>query len=455
MGRMVAMSKPDFVGKRSLALADLEAPGRKQLVGLLPRGSRITAPTRARSSSPSAAAAAGHARARPRHFVLHEPDAGAVVLLWRCSTTGGRGWVRRSIRSACTAPTPPRWSSRCSTTRRGRVLTLERSPPFGSRRPRLAGQREGEGDAAALRDAAQPARRRRCRRARGEAFGVAPPTKPLGSAAAGERAALWLGPDEWLLLAEESAAGLMGDLEAALGGVFHSLVDISHRQVGDRGRGAGRGAAARRGLPARSRPRRVSRRHVDAHAAGEGGDRPVAARGGTFSAWRCCARSRPMWRGFWTRRRGIRGEAGARPRLRPGRRAEPSGVALVEETADGWRLLAVESSYARFRDRAAGLTPQAPARGELPDVPALLDACRRLGGRAPNLVAVDMPLALTPIVEAAGERSGNLPEVRGGQGGDAFAERNCGRAAGRQAARRFRTRRFRPLHGAGHCELQA
>ncbi len=35
MGKMVAMAKPDFVGKRSLALADLKRPGRKQLVGLL------------------------------------------------------------------------------------------------------------------------------------------------------------------------------------------------------------------------------------------------------------------------------------------------------------------------------------------------------------------------------------------------------------------------------------
>jgi sarcosine oxidase subunit alpha len=35
MGRMVAMSKPDFVGKRSLMLPDLRRPGRKQLVGLL------------------------------------------------------------------------------------------------------------------------------------------------------------------------------------------------------------------------------------------------------------------------------------------------------------------------------------------------------------------------------------------------------------------------------------
>jgi len=35
MGRMAAMSKPDFVGKRSLSLPDLKRPGRKQLVGLL------------------------------------------------------------------------------------------------------------------------------------------------------------------------------------------------------------------------------------------------------------------------------------------------------------------------------------------------------------------------------------------------------------------------------------
>jgi sarcosine oxidase subunit alpha len=35
MGKMVTQSKPDFVGKRSLALADLKRPGRKQLVGLL------------------------------------------------------------------------------------------------------------------------------------------------------------------------------------------------------------------------------------------------------------------------------------------------------------------------------------------------------------------------------------------------------------------------------------
>jgi len=36
MGRMVALAKPDFIGKRSLRLPELKREGRKQLVGLLP-----------------------------------------------------------------------------------------------------------------------------------------------------------------------------------------------------------------------------------------------------------------------------------------------------------------------------------------------------------------------------------------------------------------------------------
>ena len=47
------------------------------------------------------------------------------------------------------------------------------------------------------------------------------------------RAALWLGPDEWLLLAVESEGpDLFAAIEAALGDTPHALVDVSHRQVG-------------------------------------------------------------------------------------------------------------------------------------------------------------------------------------------------------------------------------
>lgn len=46
-------------------------------------------------------------------------------------------------------------------------------------------------------------------------------------------AALWLGPDEQLLLApEQNGARLMQALQAGLASVPHSLVDVSHRQTG-------------------------------------------------------------------------------------------------------------------------------------------------------------------------------------------------------------------------------
>lgn len=49
----------------------------------------------------------------------------------------------------------------------------------------------------------------------------------------GARACLWLGPDEYLLLApaEPGAARVQAALTAAVGPLPHALVDISHRQV--------------------------------------------------------------------------------------------------------------------------------------------------------------------------------------------------------------------------------
>lgn len=48
----------------------------------------------------------------------------------------------------------------------------------------------------------------------------------------GTRAALWLGPDEWLLLTAEGDAAAESALSSALEGLAHSLVDVSHRQIG-------------------------------------------------------------------------------------------------------------------------------------------------------------------------------------------------------------------------------
>jgi sarcosine oxidase subunit gamma len=67
----------------------------------------------------------------------------------------------------------------------------------------------------------------------GMAFGVEPPSR-LGPAGESEgRTALWLGPDEWLLMADGAdTADIGATLESVLEGTAHSLIDVSHRQIG-------------------------------------------------------------------------------------------------------------------------------------------------------------------------------------------------------------------------------
>ena len=67
----------------------------------------------------------------------------------------------------------------------------------------------------------------------GPAFGCGLPQDVCRAVEQGERAALWLGPDEWLLLSPEAeTASSFQAIETALADVPHALVDISHRQVG-------------------------------------------------------------------------------------------------------------------------------------------------------------------------------------------------------------------------------
>ncbi len=67
----------------------------------------------------------------------------------------------------------------------------------------------------------------------GTAFGVALPAEPCRATKHGVRAALWLGPDEWLLLLpitqQQEATEV---LHEAIAGKAASLVDVSHRNAG-------------------------------------------------------------------------------------------------------------------------------------------------------------------------------------------------------------------------------
>jgi predicted RNase H-like nuclease len=77
---------------------------------------------------------------------------------------------------------------------------------------------------------------------------------------------------------------------------------------------------------------------------------------------------------------------------------EPSGVALAAETEAGWRLVVAEASYGHFLMRARGAAPgDARPRGARPDAAGLVKAARALAGRAPDCVAIDMPVGPKPI----------------------------------------------------------
>ncbi|WP_421857184.1 sarcosine oxidase subunit gamma [Oricola sp.] len=62
----------------------------------------------------------------------------------------------------------------------------------------------------------------------GKALGVELPIAPKQSASAGVRAALWIGPDEWLII-DEGERDPMIDLGRAE--ALHCAVDVSHRNT--------------------------------------------------------------------------------------------------------------------------------------------------------------------------------------------------------------------------------
>lgn len=95
---------------------------------------------------------------------------------------------------------------------------------------------------------------------------------------------------------------------------------------------------------------------------------------------------------------------------------KPSGVALAVHAGSGWRLLAVAPSYAHFLELAQGNPLSSVPTGSTPDVAALLTASERIAGAPVSLVAIDMPLSLTPIT---GRRESDNAIAR------AFGARHC------------------------------
>lgn len=78
------------------------------------------------------------------------------------------------------------------------------------------------------------------------ALGVTLPQKPKTSAAKGERVALWLGPDEWMVL-DADGSDILGDCAKAK--ALHSAVGISHRNIAISVSGAKAAATVNSGCP--------------------------------------------------------------------------------------------------------------------------------------------------------------------------------------------------------------
>lgn len=79
-----------------------------------------------------------------------------------------------------------------------------------------------------------------------KSLGIKLPVKPKSSVAAKGRIALWLGPDEWLLI-DEKGGDLMADCAAS--GTVHSATDVSHRNTAIIVSGPGAEATINAGCP--------------------------------------------------------------------------------------------------------------------------------------------------------------------------------------------------------------
>jgi hypothetical protein len=98
--------------------------------------------------------------------------------------------------------------------------------------------------------------------------------------------------------------------------------------------------------------------------------------------------------------------------------SRPSGVAAAVETANGWRLAAVEGGYESFHAGARPNEQPGHASGRSsPDASALLASAELVCGQPIDLVAIDMSLARFPIT--ARRVSDNAVSV-------AYGARHCG-----------------------------
>jgi sarcosine oxidase subunit alpha len=243
----------DFVGKRSLSLPDLKRPDRKQLIGLLPDDPEILLEEGAQltPSSPAPPSSPGSTRGPPQTPMLpsHTQAIGHVTSSYRSPTlnrtfalaliAGGRSLIGSKLQvpmpggPIAVTVTEPLFHDKPGDRLRRQPLPRPNIEPLlaAPDQPAPIARTSNSVQLTAL----APTTRLSIRAgsaagtAIGLALGVLLPTVPCRSVIARDRAALWLGPDEWLIVAPETASDLAAQAIKAAGDHPASVVDVSYR----------------------------------------------------------------------------------------------------------------------------------------------------------------------------------------------------------------------------------
>jgi sarcosine oxidase subunit alpha len=240
LGGLIGRGKHDFVGQRSLMRPDILRDDRRQLVGLLTEDPSIVLEEGAQIVTPAIPGALGHVTSSYWSAALGRSIALSLI-------AGGPWWVGKALhvpmlgRTIPVTVTTPVFYDPDGV----RLDTHESLPQPGQpTEPGLPSHplqvlAAASHDCPDARLSALASFTRLNVRAStstatalGLALSVMLGSVPNRAARGRDRAALWLGPDEWLVLAPSGESALMARAMAAVGDRPASIVDVSHRTAG-------------------------------------------------------------------------------------------------------------------------------------------------------------------------------------------------------------------------------
>ena len=234
LGRMVSRDKRDFVGKRSLARPDMGRADRLHLVGLLPVDPSVVLPEGAQVTIQGRHPALGHVTSAYHSPILERGFALALVSAGRMRI-GETLTVPLLQGAAAVVVVDPVFLDPEGQRLAGQAVEgdgTEQLLPFVPPDPPVARPADGV-DIALLPGVTRLNIRAGAAAASGIglALGVLLPTVPCRVMAERDRAALWAGPDEWLVLAPPDAVGTAELAAKGAGDHPVSVVDVSDATI--------------------------------------------------------------------------------------------------------------------------------------------------------------------------------------------------------------------------------